>query len=175
MKKINYILAGIFFSGIILMGIGAGVAFWEYSSFEYQGERMLGQGEEKKKVLEYEIPKGKDKKKILLRECQEQKCTLIEDKKVPEGIIRYEVTYNPEYIEPMFYFNETDDEYLGELFLSENRIKSEFEIFMENKDQILNDLKNKKIGTYDYEGIIKMKIRVNPKTMKKVEEERAYY
>lgn len=174
MKRINYILAGVFLVGIILMGVGAGIAFWEYSSFEYEGEQILGQKNEKKKVLEYKIPKEKRKKKILLRECQEKKCTLLEDNKVPENVIQYEVTYNAEYIDPVIYFTENapDDEYCGSVFLSENRIKGDFELWMENKDQILNDLKEKKVASYIYEGVTKTKIRVNPKTMKKIKEEK---
>ena len=157
------------------MGIGAGVAFWEYSSFQYEGERMLGQTETKTKVLEYEIPKGTGKKEILLRQCQEQEHTLIEDKKAPENVIQYEVTYNPEYIEPRLYFSDGVEGYKGELYLSGNNMKGECEFLLENKDQILNDLKNKKIATYKYERITKVKIRINPKTMKKVENEEFYY
>ena len=42
MRRIQKILAGVFFGGVLLCGIGAGVAFVEFSSFEYGGEKQIG-------------------------------------------------------------------------------------------------------------------------------------
>lgn len=176
MKQISYILTGVFLTGIILMGIGAGVAFWEYSSFQYVGERLIGNEKNQTRTMEYKIPKTKEKKKILLRQCMEETHILVKDKKVPEDVILYDVTYNSEYVEPVLYYNKmSEDEYRGELYLSGHNKKSDVEILLENKDRILNDLKNKKIAFYQYgEQIKKIKIRVNPNTMNKVESEKSY-
>ena len=40
-RRILYV--GIFLAGALLMGAGGGIALAEYSSFEYLGERVLGQ------------------------------------------------------------------------------------------------------------------------------------
>lgn len=175
MKKINNILAGIFLSGVLLIGIGAGVAFWEYSSFEYQGEHQIGEGKEKKEVLEYKIPSKTDQKKICLIQNFEKDYTLVEDKNIPKNVIQYEIIYNPEFAKPELCFEEADYNYFGNLYLSFHSTKSDFEVFMEYKDQILEELKKKKIASYRYDRIKEITIRVNPKTMKKVEESNTYY
>ena len=45
MSKFQKILLGVFCGGILLCGIGAGVAFTEFSSLTYGGEKLLGEGE----------------------------------------------------------------------------------------------------------------------------------
>ena len=42
MGKIRMILASVFLGGVILGGIGAGIAIVEYSSLTYVGEKKIG-------------------------------------------------------------------------------------------------------------------------------------
>ena len=174
MKNIKYILLGIFLGGIVLAGVGTGIAFWEYASFQYKGEQEIGEIEEQTKTLEYRIPSEKDKRKILIRQCMRTNQKVKEDKKVPEGMIQYEVTYNATYAEPYLVYDRFEgyEDYRGVLNLNLNYKKSDFEIFMENKDQILKDLKEKKIASYKQTDIKKVVIKVNPKTRKQIGDER---
>ena len=43
MGKIRMILASVFLGGVILGGIGAGIAIVEYSSLTYVGEKKIGE------------------------------------------------------------------------------------------------------------------------------------
>lgn len=170
MKKMNQILLATFLLGILLTGIGCGVAILEYSSFEYEGEKIIGQGQETTKTLECQIPTGKKAKKTLISNCQEQHMKLVEDKKVPKGMVYYDVSYNPDYVEPILSYESYEEDepldYEGQLHLWSNDQKDDFVIFMEEKDQILQDLKDHKVSSYKLETWKKVTIRVHPETIK---------
>lgn len=60
MRKI-YKIAGIMLvAGVLVMGIGSGVAFAEYSAFEYGGEAVLEGSEHFKKTVQYKVPSNKE-------------------------------------------------------------------------------------------------------------------
>lgn len=182
MKKmnINMIMAVIFLCGILLVGIGAGVAFGEYSALEYGGEKEIGIGERKEITLEQKIVTGKKAKKTILYNHYGDDYELKQDKKVPEGIVRYEITYDSKHVQPELQYTDysevgyNDDETIknfeGELFIVSHRTVNEMELFMELKDEALNDLKNGKISSYLYNPVEKVVVRVNPKTMKYIED-----
>lgn len=44
MHKVQMVLLGVFFGGVLLGGIGAGVALVEYSSLDYGGGTALWRG-----------------------------------------------------------------------------------------------------------------------------------
>lgn len=71
MRKI-YKIAGIMLvAGVLVMGIGSGVAFAEYSAFEYGGEAVLEGSERFTKTLQYKV----DKETRIVNEKQMQKTT----------------------------------------------------------------------------------------------------
>ena len=43
MRKIQKILTGTFLTGVLLGGIGTGIAMAEYASMEYGGEKIIGE------------------------------------------------------------------------------------------------------------------------------------
>lgn len=181
MKRMNIIMISIFLCGILLTGIGTGIAFGEYSSLEFGGEKIMGKEKEEEIVLEQEIPIGKKAKKTILHCYSDTKYTLEEKKSVPEGVVRCIVKGNPDYVVPSLDYipydslngyEEEGENYSGELHLNSNTTKGEFELFMECKDQILSDLKNHKISSYSYEPWESITIQINPKTMKYVKEVR---
>ena len=103
MRKIHIILLGMFGAGVLLGGIGTGIAFGEYSNFEYGGTVLLGEEHLVTKSLDY-IFSPETGERLCLNYCpwgDEQKDTLIvEDELMPEGVVRYEVTYNSEELFP---------------------------------------------------------------------------
>ena len=71
MRKI-YRIAGIMLvAGVLVMGIGSGVAFAEYSAFEYGGEAVLEGSERFTKTVQYKV----DKETRIVNEKQMEKTT----------------------------------------------------------------------------------------------------
>ena len=105
MRKIQKILLGSFLTGVLICGVGAGTAIGEYSSLTYLGERTLG--EEKLVTENFDYTFEPELGAIRLhpswyggRETAEVQT----DDSVPENVIRYEITYLPETIEPELIF-----------------------------------------------------------------------
>ena len=105
MRKIQKILLGSFLIGVLICGVGAGTAIGEYSSLTYLGERTLG--EEKLVTENFDYTFDPELGAIRLhpswyggRETAEVQT----DDSVPENVIRYEITYLPETIEPELIF-----------------------------------------------------------------------
>lgn len=180
MKKMNMnmIMVAIFLCGILLVGIGTGVAFGEYSALEYGGEKEIDISERREITLEQKIVTGKKAKKTILYNHYGDDYELKEDKKVPEGIVRYEVTYDSKHVQPELQYtdysevkySEEETYYEGELYIVSHRTVNEMELFMELKDEALNDLKNGKISSYLYNPVEKVVVRVNPRTMQYIED-----
>lgn len=105
MRKIQKILLGSFLTGVLICGVGAGTAIGEYSSLTYLGERTLG--EENLVTENFDYTFDPELGAIRLhpswyggRETAEVQT----DDLVPENVIRYEITYLPETIEPELIF-----------------------------------------------------------------------
>lgn len=226
MRKMQKILIGIFFGGIFLGGIGTGVAFVEFASITYAGEKIIGASSMVTKTFDHEFNPKEGKIQVRMYGSVQEPPRA--DATVPEGVIRYEVTYNERAVEPHLYFDEYEDgeyedhvyenevselsedaadmEHMGEadaaeqdaaeqdvadpdaadpgstgepdsrrkprvqgmLYLSEG-YRGGFGLWMENKDQILADLKNGQIASYRVEEVRSVTIKVNPATLPCVE------
>lgn len=239
MRKSQKILAGLFLGGVLLGGIGTGIALVEYSSLTYAGEKEIGQ--EHLVVQELDYTFAPDEEQVcIVRGYQDRDAVVKEDMSVPEGTVRYVVTYNKKTIKPALSFweeqeeteiteimaaePEDDQEYeedgddqedednreqeaeeeggetvqeriaaespegdddLGATFdeavigsrpkkkmclrLVADYIGSDFGLLMENKDKLLEDLKEKRISTYHVAYITHVEILVNPRTLPNIE------
>lgn len=224
MRKIQKILLGVFLGGVFLGGVGTGVAFLEFSSISYAGERKIAQENMVTEDLDFAF--DKDAGVVILTPVWYDGINAYlnpeTDESVPEGVIRYRVTYNTKGVTPYLRFHEyeepeafdemddqMDDQMAeesvdgvtvdesetaeetdtaeesasgeeektpsvniqGSLFM-EKRYKEEFGVWMENKDQILSDLKQGKIASYSMDYITDIKVLVNPATKPYVKQER---
>lgn len=236
MRKLHIALLSVFATGVLLGGIGTGIAFGEYSGLEYQGEVMLGEENLVTTEFCYDFSM-EDEKQVVLNYCHwgdEAKNTLVvEDASVPAGTICYVVTYNEEMVRPKLVHWEQELEEEGWRIIEDSadeveraaleaealaadfekaaveesadaadpaenaadpaenaaeqvtRTKrktreilelnsywwgNEFDVVMKNKDRILEDLKQKKIGTYEVAGVTDVEIRVNPVSMPYIED-----
>lgn len=203
MRRLHIALLSIFGTGVLLGGIGTGIAIGEYSGLTYRGEVLLG--EENLVTKEFCYDFAPEEENVVLSYCHwgdEKKNTLVvEDESVPEDTVCYVVTYNEEMVRPDlngwkqvrsgdgWKTLEEDDgteEAAGEqeeagaevlspadgkkqrrvmLSLENYWIGDEFDVVMRNKDQILQDLKDKKLGSYEIAVITDVEIRVNPAAM----------
>ena len=200
MGKIRIILASVFLGGVILGGIGAGIAIVEYSSLTYVGEKKIG--EENLVTCEMDYTFTLENEQISIEDRDIWNTKIEEDETVPEGTIRYVVTYNEKTVKPTL--RVWEEQNYQEEDLSENNLEpssekdsnteenkeeeppikqlkqtalelgvrytySDFALLMESKDQILEDLRQGRIASYDVMYISQVTIKVNPRTMPYIE------
>ncbi|MBD5540818.1 MAG: hypothetical protein HDR00_06425 [Lachnospiraceae bacterium] len=160
MLKKWIILAGCFFGGILLCGLGTGVSFVEFSGLSYAGERQMGTIEEATlyhQVYEYETMD------TCWIECYSNRNNdrpeIVSDNSLPEGGIEMDVEYNDDFERPSLYqrnsysSEEETAEGEAELVAEEGYIhislySEPVKIIMRYKDIALEDLKNGQIGSY---------------------------
>lgn len=188
MRKRRVVLFTVFLIGIFLGGVGAGFAMTEWSSLEYGGTKLLGSDHLVTENFDFTL-KDDGSRIILEAGCDANRCRngIEEDPSVPEGIIRYQVTYNQAVVEPFLQYEpydrvlaaggevskEQEEEpapvICGALRLMRSWHGDEFRLFMENKDEMLNDLKSGRLSSYEVADITDVKIRINPATRPRVE------
>ena len=228
MCKMQKILLGIFLGGVLLGGIGTGVALVEYSSLAYGGEKISGEESLVTREIDYVFVPGEERINIVSGYWADG---VEVDDTVPEGVVRYEVIYNKNTVEPTVCSWEAgeaeqeawedSEEDIGEaestgdgesweedtaelavvmqeedetnlqddvegdadftvsgtensrsaklkqtcLELQIRYIHSDFALFMEYKDEILAELKQKKLFDYQVSYVKEVRIRANSKTM----------
>lgn len=227
MRRVQKVLSGVFLGGVLLGGIGTGVALVEYSSLAYAGEKHLGEENLVTRQLDYSMAPGTEEVWLIKSYWDEAEAEA--DESVPEGIIRYEITYNEKLVRPVLSYEEDkDQEELSEaeesvegqveaeestegepeaeesteegqeaekgvegkpeeeeneervpgkirrktlLHLSIRNTGNDFAVWMACKDEILAELKKKRIFSYDMIPVTDLRIKVNPRTMPLVHSE----
>ena len=181
MRKLQIVLVIVFAVGVLLGGIGTGIAFEEFSSMKYEGTVYLGEEDlvTGEFIYEFEPVKGE---KVVLADCywgnEDGEEILTEDASVPMGQVIYDITYNPKMSSPVLYFEEAPEETVeesetvpedveenkvsGYLYMHSHYVGDEFELLMKNKDQILEDMKQGKFASYRTAYISKVRVRMNP-------------
>lgn len=179
----------VFCAGVLLGGIGTGVAIAEYTSLEYTGEHILGAENMKTESLDVSVVPEAGKKIKIPRHYQVDRVHYGED--IPENTVRYVVTYNTELVKVWTEYEEFEqhvqdgentedwdsqdrsqddaDRYQGCVWLNYNYVSDEFDLFMRNKDKILEELKRGQIGSYRMESIQSIEIWVNPEMKEFIE------
>ena len=167
-----------FLAGILLCGLGCGICFAQYSSFEYAGVKDIGIENLVSDRTEIEIG---DKGTIYIatgRDCQNR--NIIPDDTVPKNKIIFDVTYNPEKIEMCvnrflwseMYENDqltdADELYNEDIYIGSYKYASETEDFFEIKDEFLADFKKNRISAYNIVSIKTLDIRVNPADVQRI-------
>lgn len=238
MRRVQKVLSGIFLGGVLLGGIGTGVALVEYSSLAYAGEKRLGEENLVTRKLDYSI--APEEEEVWLIKSYWDEAAVEADASVPEGIIRYEITYDEKRVKPILNYEEDTDreeEFSREeegglegtkaegvveaeegilestetepeagkgaqaepgagkdaqgkagteesvkkepdkrrrktlLHLNIRYTSSDFAVWMACKDEILTELKKRRIFSYDMTPVTELKIKVNPRTMPLVHRE----
>lgn len=161
MRKITKVLLGIFFVGVLLSGIGVGLAFVEYSSFEYLGEEAIGGKEmQTDKVV---FTAGEDIEKTVKLDFPffyGRLEPVVYDGSLPENTIVCEITYNSELwslVDGSRTGGMTEYYYVDAIWTG-----NDFSLIMEKKDEILKDLKDRKFRSYDWNDEITVRIKAHP-------------
>lgn len=172
----NKILLFTFLAGILLFGIGTGVAFGEYSNFTFGGDVALGTEKQEVETMEYVIAMTKEK--VRINNYTFGQLEVVEDKTLKDGQVRVEVIANPDYVSSHMYFEDYentdyDPEYIsgydGEIQIHMGRRKSGFEVFMEYKDEFLQNLKNSVIKNYHIDAVKSVTVKANANTLQYLE------
>lgn len=170
------ILAGCFFGGILICGLGAGIGFIEFSQFTYVGDRLLASMQNE--TLTYVADDEVDKYYIDLpwRRDAGQNVKTVSDSSLPEDTIEIYLQYSDDYEKPYLYqenydvpyyntyeYDEEDtnitentiedskaseQEIIKESYLGINMYGNPVKIIMQYKDIILEDIRNEQIGSY---------------------------
>ncbi len=176
MRKIQKLLIGVFIGGVLLSGIGTGMAFVEYSTLSYGGQKIIGEENLVTKTLTYEL--SEDHNEVIILEnysyWTSHVTEVVEDPEVSKREIQYEITYNEKMVRPFLWTDESlnsetkkiDTVRIG---LSIEYFGDEFGEFMKNKDMVLNELKQNKISSYVRNHVTDVVIRIHPDTMDLVE------
>lgn len=173
MRNIQKAMLAVFCTGVFLTGIGTGIAFSEFSSFDYSGEKAVGDVKLVTETLDYTNHASAENPLRILdgyyyfNRNAHNAMRLIEDETVPENTVRFQVTYNENAVSPYllssdseFDFNEAEDSpYVGIRF---DYLQDDLEVFMSCKDQILKDLKERRIGSYRTVTVEKLTVSINP-------------
>ncbi len=188
------ILTGILCAGILLCGLGAGISFIEYSSFEYMGKKDIGGDSRKTETITRKIGKENKKEEKIYIHCWdvENRNVIIEaSEETPKNSLQFVVEYNPENVKAVnirenvlpggdIYEEQTYDvveyedsapleapqaqEKTHSIFYVEpvHAYDSDFELLFAYKDEILNNLKDKKFYEYKNATITGVKVLVHP-------------
>ena len=168
-----------FLIGVLVCGFGCGIAFAQFSSFEYAGDRVIGGDETEEKTI---VKKISEKGEIVLSGViTGDEVNIVEDESVPMDEIAFDIVYDPSLIEPAvgtdgYTYTEYSSDYLMTDSGDENDLNDDgyeyfyiygykgddMQYFFQAKDQILKDLKNRKIGSYHVEEIHDVVVRINP-------------
>lgn len=230
MRRLQKVMTGVFLGGILLGGVGTGLAVVEYSTLSYGGERLVGEEYLVTKNLDFEFPQ--DGRVLVLADnyyLRRSNVRLETDASVPAGLVRYEITYNEKRVVPELLFEPWEEEMpqeapqepdeesaaeepgepegedtpkgeslpdgeqqepekesapgeelrepvrLGYLELNVWDRSNLFEVFMENKDYFLEELKQRKISSYREAYITAVTVKVNPETRPYVEMGNGWY
>lgn len=170
-SRVIMIAAGVFCAGVLLGGIGTGVAIAEYTNLEYSGQHILGEENMKTENLDVTVT-PKDGHKILVRQDYYRGNGEQYDDSIPMNTVRYVVRYHTELVSVRARYEEYDledrdrddttPEYQGEVYMNWNYIGDEFDLLMRNKDKILGDLKQGKVGSYQTRAIESIEVWMNP-------------
>lgn len=163
MRKKWMILAGCFFGGILLCGLGAGIGFAEFSGFSYASDRQLGTIAED--TLTYDEEEDVDTYYIYARYNEGADKIVVSDNSLPIGRIEIDVTYNDDFEHPYLYtetctvdeatYEEGEEQEYEEMqdgqtecYIYVHYPTDDFKLMMKYKDIVLADIKNGQIGTY---------------------------
>lgn len=151
-NKLNGILLGGLLAGILITGLGSGIAFAEYMGFEYDGSALAEGSAHETEEFSYELASGE---RVYAPANQ-----LILDESLPEGTVFVEVEYDPYTMSIAHGVGQDYD--ATRIEITAVNVRSEFERFMQNKDFLLQGLREGKIVAIPGDYFFDVKVAINP-------------
>lgn len=169
MSRQHKIAIVIFCVGVLLCGIGAGVAFTEFGALSFGGRQILGETDMRTTEIDVAFVPKEDEKTLIVGARAAyaagigQVCT---DASVPPGTVRFQVTYNGKRVEPFADYEESSNEDTFDRIVFSwywRGTEDETALMMAAKDIVLQNLKEGKIVSLDTVDVEKVTVLVNPK------------
>lgn len=159
MSRLHKRLILVFCLGVLLCGVGAGVAFTEFGALNYGGKQILGDPDIRTENFDVKFEVEKEERKVWCVRTNDLNIRV--DNSVPENTVRFCVTYNADRIEPYAYWTEEE----GVVFSwSWKCHEDEMALMMEAKDVVLQNLKEGKIVSVDTVDLEDVTVFVNAKS-----------
>ena len=172
MRNYRKVFAIVLVAGVLLGGLGAGVALAEYSSLEYVGRQVIGNTSMTTQEFTVEIPaKNTPENRLYLgsnyyHHDWSVERTIVQDETIPQGDIVVRISYNQNQGQPEVVLEEGDDSLA--IYWYYNDSSSDMAQMFAVKDQLLEDLKNHKIGNYDTMEVESIQFLIHPNDRNRV-------
>ena len=165
MSRRHKITIVIFCIGVLLCGIGAGIAFTEFSGLTYGGTQILGESEIVTKDLDVDFEQGKDVTKIV--GIYNYGGRNVEtDSSVPVNTVRFRTTYNAKIVAPFAEMDADEGRILFGYYRTDRQ--ADMALMMEAKDIVLQNLKEGRLVSFDAVEMEEVEVLVNPKCAESV-------
>ena len=164
----------IFCIGVLLCGIGTGVAFTEFGALTYGGRQILGETDMQTEDFDVAFVPKEDQKTIIVGARAAYAAGIGEvctDAAVPPDTVRFHVTYNGKRVKPFADFEEASGEEMFDRISFSwywRNTEDETALMMAAKDIVLKNLKEGKIVSLDTVDVEEVTVLVNPKNEKDV-------
>ncbi len=161
MSKLQKIFIGIFCAGVLLCGVGTGVAFTEFSALAYGGKLAVGKTDMRTESFDvtYEYEAGEEQVNVA-GWYQWNREDVKTDKTVPVNTVRFCITYNAERVEPYACWN--GEEGVAVVSWHWKDEEDDVALMMQAKDLVLENLREGKIVSLEVLGMEDVTVLVNP-------------
>lgn len=168
-KRFRLAMLGLLCGGLLLVGIGAGVTFAEVSSFSYGGEKPLDSAQTQSKRFEVSLEEKWERFYISTDALQLSEPARIETSEdVEPGAVRIDLHYQTAGPHVSYYSREeknTSTKAYMNLYWTGG---DELSLLLACKDQLLTDIRDRKISDYIAMWMTDVVITVNPADAERV-------
>lgn len=165
MSKWQKMLIMVFCAGVLLCGLGGGIAFTEFSRLSYGGKEMLGEPDMRTENFDVKFESGKRQEVSGLYPRQGNYILQIEES-IPKNTVRFCVTYNADVITPYTDWDKYNDRILLSYYWHDTY--DDIAYMMKAKDVILQNLKEGKLVSFDVPDLENVTILVNSETAENI-------
>lgn len=166
--------------GLLLIGLGSGVAFWEFSSFEYMGDKQFVSKTQDiaKETIARTLEDFDETKSININVSSyyidPENIQVVGDENLKQNQVCFDATYNRN-LNQFVVYNSRRGYYPEQSESMERQYDTYFDVyvrekskFLKNMEQVLNDLKERRLYSYQIEKMQQLVIRVSPQMVGRV-------